>query len=161
LAQAVCAKEGLDLRGKHRDTTSFSLSGADVPDRDEQAMTIPYGYAKDHRPDLKQAVVALLVSQDGGVPVGSNSWDGHTSDIEVFQERAQVLLAAFQHAPSPRYRLADATLYQEDHAPNLHNLGFLTRLPHTLGAVSQVIAQALTWDTWPRLDDETHDQGRE
>jgi transposase len=102
LAQAVCAQEGSDLRFNHLDTTSFSLSGAYVPDRDEQALTITYVYSKDHRPDLKQAVLELMVSHDGGVPFGSKSWDGKTSDIEVFQERAQVLLAAFQHAPSPR-----------------------------------------------------------
>src|SRR5262245_56598552 len=92
LAQAVCAQEGIDLRFNHLDTTSFSLSGAYGPERAEQAMTITYGYSKDHRPDVKQAVLELMVSQDGGVPCGSKSWDGHTSDIEVFQERAQALM---------------------------------------------------------------------
>jgi transposase len=161
LALAVCAQEGIDLRFNHLDTTSFSLSGAYVPERDEQAITITYGYSKDHRPDLKQAVLELMVSQDGGVPFGSKSWDGNTSDIEVFQERAQALLAAFQHAPSPRYLIADSKLYHEDNAPNLHNLGFITRIPNTIGAVSQVIAQALTGDTWHRLDDNTRYQGLE
>ena len=28
-----------------------------------------------------------MVSQDGGVPLLSKSWDGNTSDIEVFQEQ--------------------------------------------------------------------------
>jgi len=158
LARAVGAQEGIDRRFNHLDTTSVSLRGEYVPDSDEQASTITYGYSKAHRPDLKQAVLARMVSQDGGVPFGSNSWDGHTSDIKVFQERAQALVAAFQKAPSPRDLIADATLYQEDHAPNLHTLGLITRLPHTLGAVSQVIAQALAWDTWHPLDDKTRDQ---
>ena len=158
LALAVCAQEGIDLRFNHLDTTSFSLSGAYVPERDEQAITITYGYSKDHRPDLKQAVLELMVSQDGGVPFGSKSWDGNTSDIEVFQERARALMAAFQNAPSPRYLIADSKLYHEDNAPNLHNLGFITRIPNTIGTVSQVIAQALMWDTWHRLDDKTRYQ---
>ncbi len=102
LALAVCAQEGIALRFNHLDTTSVSLHGEYVPDSDEQAITIPYGYSKDHRPDLKQAVLELLVSQDGGVPFGRKSWDGHTSDSKVCQERAQALLAAFQKAPSPR-----------------------------------------------------------
>jgi transposase len=161
VAQVVCAQEGIDLRFNHLDTTSFSLSGAYVPERDEQAITITYGYSKDHRPDLKQAVLELMVSQDGGVPCGSKSWDGNTSDIEVFQERARALMAAFQNAPSPRYLIADSKLYHEDNAPNLHNLGFITRIPNTLGTVSQVIAQALLWDTWHRLDDKTRYQGLE
>jgi transposase len=158
LALPVCAQEGIDLRFNHLDTTSFSLSGAYVPESDEPAITITHGYSRDHRPDLKQAVLALLVSQDGGVPCVSKSWDGNTSDIAVFQERAQALLAAFTNAPSPRYLIADSKLYHEDQASNLQPLGFITRIPNTLGAVSQVIAQALTWDTWHHLDDTTRYQ---
>jgi transposase len=103
LALPVCAQEGIDLRFHHLDTTSFSLSGAYVPESDEPAMTITHGYSRAHRPDLKQAVLALMVSQDGGVPFVSKSWDGNTSDSAVFQARAQALLAAFQNAPSPRF----------------------------------------------------------
>jgi transposase len=161
LALAVCAQEGLDLRFNHLDTTSFSLSGEYVPDSDEQAVTITHGYSRDHRPDLKQAVLELMVSQDGGVPFGSKSWDGNTSDSEVFQARAQALMAAFQNAPSPRYLIADSKLYHEDNAPNRQKLGFITRIPSTIGAVSQVVAQALAWDTWHRLDDNTRYQGIE
>jgi transposase len=158
LALGVGAQDGIDLRFNHLDTTSVALHGEYVPDRGEQAMTITYGYAKDHRPDLKQAVLELMVSQDGGVPFGRKSWDGHTSDIQVFQERAQALLAALQHAPSPRSLIADSKLYHADHAPNLHTLGFITRIPHPLSSVSQVITPVLAWDTWPQLDDATRDQ---
>jgi transposase len=77
---------------------------------------------------LKQAVLELLVSQDGGVPFMSKSWDGNTSDIAVFQERAQALLAAFTNAPTPRYLIADSKLYHEDNAPHLQKLGFITRI---------------------------------
>jgi transposase len=161
LAHTVCAQEGINLRFNHLDTTSFSLSGEYVPESDEQAITITHGYSRDHRPDLKQAVLELMVSQDGGVPFVSKSWDGNTSDIAVFQERAQALLAAFKNAPSPRYLIADSKLYHEDQASNLQQLGFITRIPNTLGAVSQVIAQALTWDTWHHLDDTTRYQGLE
>jgi transposase len=73
LALAVCAHEGLDLRFNHPDTTSFSLCGEIVPDNDEHAMMIIHGYSKDHRPDLKQAVLEQMVSQDGGVPFMSMS----------------------------------------------------------------------------------------
>ncbi len=85
LALAVCAQEGIDQRFNHLDTTSFSLSGDDVPESDEQALCITHGYSKDHRPDLKQAVLELMVSQDGGVPFVSKSWDGNASDTQSFQ----------------------------------------------------------------------------
>jgi transposase len=158
LALAVCAQEGIDRRFHHLDTTSCSLSGDDVPDSDEHAMTITHGYSKDQRPDVKQAVLELLGSQDGGVPCVRKSWDGHPSDTQIFQERAQALMTAVQHAPGPPYLMADSTLDHEAKAANLHKLGFITRMPHTIGVVAQVITPALTWDTWQRLDDTTRDQ---
>ena len=90
LALAVCTQERIALRFNHLDTTSFSLSGDYVPESDEHAIHITHGYSKDHRPDLKQAVLELMVSQDGGVPFVSKSWDGNASDTKIFQERAEV-----------------------------------------------------------------------
>src|SRR5438046_10101628 len=100
-----------------------------------------HGYSKDHRPDLKQAVLELMVSQDGGVPFVSKSWDGNASDTKIFQERAEALIATFKHSPTPRYVVADAKLYNEDNATHLNNLGFSTRIPGPLKLVSHVISQ--------------------
>jgi transposase len=43
LALSICAQEGIDLRFNHLDTTSFSLTGAYLPDRDEHALHITHG----------------------------------------------------------------------------------------------------------------------
>src|SRR2546427_521459 len=151
IALVVCRQEAIDQRFNHLDTTSFSLSGDYVPESDEQAITITHGYAKDHRPDLNQAVLELLVSQDGGVPFVSKSWDGNASDTKIFQERAEALLATFQASPVPRYLVADAKLSTEDNAANLSKLGFITRIPGTLKLVTQGITQALQEDTWHHM----------
>jgi transposase len=158
LALSVCTQEGIDLRFNHLDTTSFSLTGDYVPDSDGCAICITHGYSKDHRPDLKQAVLELMVSQDGGVPFVSKSWDGNTSDTQVFQQRAEALLRAFKDTPTTRYLVADAKLYCEDNAVHLAKLGFITRIPATLKVVSQVIDQALQWDTWQPFDGNTRYQ---
>jgi len=158
LALAICAHEGIDRRFNHLDTTSFSLTGAYVPDSDEHALHITHGYSKDHRPDLKQAVLELMVSQDGGIPFVSKRWDGNTSDTQIFQKRAEALMRAFKDTPSPRYLGADAKLYCEDNATPLAQLGFITRIPATLKLVSQVISQALQWDTWQPLAPHTRYQ---
>src|SRR6266849_2711023 len=153
LSLAVCSQERIDTRFNHLDTTSFSLTGDYVPDSDEHAIAITHGYSKDHRPDLKQAVLELMVSQDGGVPLVSKSWDGNASDTQIFQERAEALMRAFASSPTPRYLVADAKLYTEDTAATLAKLGFITRIPGTLKLVSQVITQALQWDLWHHLDE--------
>ena len=161
LALASCTQERIEQRFHHLDTTSFSLSGNYVPESDQQAICITHGYSKDHRPDLKQVVLELLVSQDGGVPLVSKSWDGNTSDTPIFKERAEALMAAFARSSTPRYLVADAKLYTEDTAAALANLGFITRIPGTLKLVSQVITQALEEDRWHRLDETTRYYGLE
>ena len=140
---AVCAHEGIDTRFKHLDTTSFSLTGDYVPDSDEHAIAITHGYSKDHRPDLKQAVLELMVSQDGGVPLLSKSWDGNTSDIADFPGARAGPAGDLCRTPRARatwWRTANCTRRQ---CRPLDNLGFITRIPGTLKLVSQVITQAL------------------
>jgi Domain of unknown function (DUF4277) len=159
LALAGWAQDGMDRRGNPRATTSVARSGAYVPDRDAQAVTLPHGSARAHRPDLPPAVVALRGAQDGGGLLGSNRGDGHTSDRAVFQARAQAGRAAVQNAPSPRALIAAAPRDPEDTAPTLHTLGLLTRSPHTSGAVAPGVAHALAWDPWHRLEDNTPEQG--
>jgi transposase len=158
IALAVCQQEAIDQRFNHLDTTSFALSGEYIPESDEQAIAITHGYSKDHRPDLKQAVLELMVSQDGGVPLASKSWDGNAADTQIFQDRAEALLLTFQGSPTPRYLIADSKLYSEDNAAKLQQLGFITRIPGTLKLVSQVISQALRGATWQPIDDATRYQ---
>src|SRR4030095_12419 len=150
LSLAVCAQERIDTRFHHLDTPSFFHTEDYVPDSDEHAIAITYGYSKDQRPDLKQAVLELMVSQDGGVPLMSQSWDGNASDTKIFQERAQALITTFRASPSPRYVVADAKLYSEENTANLKKLGFITRVPGTLKLVTHVITQALGGDTLMR-----------
>lgn len=161
LALAVCAQAGIDRRCNHLDPTSFALRGDDVPDSDEPAIRITQGYSKDHRPDLKQAVLELMVSQDGGGPLVSTSWDGHTSDTQIFQARAPAFMRALKTSPSPQDLMADAKLDTEDNAANLHGLGFITRMANPIGLGSPVIEPALTWDTWHAFDETTRYQGVE
>jgi transposase len=132
-----------------------------VPEADEHAMTITHGSSKDHRPDLQQAVLELMGSHDGGVPLVRNSWDGHTSDTPIVQERAAALIATFQRSPAPRDLVADAKLYHQDNAAHLSKLGLITRLPNTLQGVSQVMTPGLQWDMWQWRDETTRYQRRE
>jgi len=152
VAGAVCQQEGIDLRFTCLDTTSFSLTGEYDSDSDEHAISVTHGYSKDHRPDLKQAVLELMVAQDGGIPFVSKSWDGNASDNEVFKVRSEALMKEFEASEGPRYLIADAKLYTERNAPNLAWLPFITRMPGTLKDVPRVIAQAWAFGAWIRGD---------
>src|SRR5712691_2139452 len=121
-------------------------------------MAITHGYAKDHRPDVKQAVLALIVSHDGGVPFLSQRWDGNSSDTVLFKARCEALIAQFQASEPPRYVIADAKLYTEANASNLARLPFIPRIPETLKVTQQLIAQAWAWGQWQPLEETVRDQ---
>jgi hypothetical protein len=65
-----------DLSAVFMDTTSLSFCGAGGE------MLGEYGYSKDHRPDLKQMILGLVV--DGsGTPICTEMWPGNTADVTV------------------------------------------------------------------------------
>jgi hypothetical protein len=75
----------VDTRQMHNDSTSISVQGlyraADGTPRGGKATpVITFGHSKDHRPDLKQLVWILTVSNDGAVPMAYRLTDGNTSD---------------------------------------------------------------------------------
>jgi transposase len=75
----------------HQDTTTLSLYGTyaggetdgegAAPETDAVVAPRPtFGHSKDHRPDLKQVMLSLGVSGDGGLPLRMGIRDGNTSD---------------------------------------------------------------------------------
>jgi transposase len=56
------------------DTTSLYFEGAGGQSLGQ------YGHSKDHRPDLKQVVLAVVIDGSGR-PICSELWPGHTTDV--------------------------------------------------------------------------------
>jgi len=107
-------------------------------------LKITHGYSKDHRPDLKQAIVEMMVSQDGGVPTIYNAHSGNASDSVIFRERSQALVESFRNSDSPRYLIADSKLYaQETIDSALHEIPFITRVPASVKLEQETIADML------------------
>jgi transposase len=154
LSSESCLKENIDLKFNSEDTTSLSVTGEYARDVDEHTIQITHGYSKDHRPDLKQIIHELLVSQDGGVPLMMKSWDGNASDNKIFTERSTMLIEHFQQSSMPRYLIADSKLYSEGNAVNLNQLGFITRIPGTIKEEQQSIVTAIAKNEWCQLNDE-------
>ena len=153
VALAVCQRAGSELTCTGLDTTSVSLTGADVPATDPQAMAITYGDAQDHRPDLKHAVLAWMVAHDGGVPLMRQSWDGKASDTVVFKARGEALIAPFEASATPRYGIAAAKLDPEAKAPNVADLPCIPRIPEPLTVTPQVIEPTWAGGEGPPLEE--------
>jgi len=65
----------------HQDTTTIALYGAYADDLQTLGAPRPaYGHSKDGRDDLKQVLLSLGVSGDGGIPLRVGIRDGNRSD---------------------------------------------------------------------------------
>ena len=81
----------------HNDSTTITFCGdhADAASEERRlgrtAPAITWGHNKDHRPDLKQLLYILTVSDDGGIPVYFQAASGNTTDDQTHQATWQVL----------------------------------------------------------------------
>jgi transposase len=65
----------------HQDTTTIALYGAYADEPQQLGAPRPaYGHSKDGRDDLKQVLLSLGVSGDGGIPLRVGLRDGNRSD---------------------------------------------------------------------------------
>lgn len=73
---------GIDTAVFHWDFTSFSFEGAyDEADQDVKGPQVTYGHSKAKRPDLKQIMLGLAVSADGGIPLNPTILDGSAAEV--------------------------------------------------------------------------------
>lgn len=153
----VCAQQVIDQRFNSLDTSALALSGEYDSETDENAIRITYGYTKDHRPDLKQVMIEMMVSQDGGVPLIFKALDGNSADTTVFQERAKALMDSFKNSESPRYLIADCKLYTFETVQSaLASIGFITRIPASISLEGKTISEAANKPSkeWTMIDKE-------
>jgi transposase len=93
---AVQKEFALVMDELHNDSTSVSFCGQyraaqGRQVRGKRAPLITYGHSKDHRPDLKQLLLILTTSRDGGVPVQFRCSDGNQNDAPTHQETWEAL----------------------------------------------------------------------
>ena len=79
----------VSLNELHNDSTTISFFGS-YPDaqqegrmQDRLTPSITWGHSKDHRPDLKQLLYTLTVTEDGGIPVYFQADSGNVTDDQT------------------------------------------------------------------------------
>ena len=117
VAQQAVERFGVSGHQLHLDSSSFSVQGeyaqAASGDVDQVSIEISRGYSRDHRPDLKQFVVNLICSVDGGVPLWLKVADGNQSDASAFGTLMSQFAGAWE---MESVFVIDAVFYSE---PNL------------------------------------------
>jgi len=98
-----------------------------------------FGYSKDHRPDLKQFMISLMVEPKHGIPWLFKALDGNTSDKVHFQQVIGELAREARNQPGRLYLVADSALYTQQGLAEIDTVYWLTRVPHTHALAKRVI----------------------
>lgn len=150
----------------HNDSTTVTLHG-DYPDAQNERIilgqrvpAITWGHNKDHRPDLKQLLYILTVSDDGGVPVYFQAASGNVVDDKTHQETWR-LMAELVQRPDFLY-VADCKLATTENLNEIARLGgrFVTVLPASRKEDTQFRQrlrerpESIVWREVHRVEDE-------
>ena len=158
----------VNLDQLHNDSTTITFTGQYAAYGREQhvdGQTIPaitWGHNKDHRPDLKQLLYILTVSEDGGVPIYFQTASGNVVDDQTHQATWK-LLATLVKRPDFVY-VADCKLATTDNMNEIARQGgrFITVLPASRKEDTLFrdrLRQTPRTVTWREVDRRTDEQG--
>ena len=143
---------GIHSERIHNDSTSIKACGR-IPGRTRTGLELRRGHSKDHRPDLKQLVYTLSVSDDGAVPIHHRVYPGNRND-ETTHIETWDSLCHIHGSPNFLY-VADCKLCTQEQLSYIVNHGgkAITILPHNLVEVRRFhdqlrkapIPKALLW----------------
>jgi transposase len=92
----VIEEFGLELDELHNDATTISFFGAyhdaqaEGKQRGRRTLAITWGHSKD-RPDLKQLLYTLTITEDGGVPLYFSTDSGNMTDDQTHRQTWDLL----------------------------------------------------------------------
>src|SRR5690625_2343889 len=136
----------------HLDTTSLSVQGKYEVEDDPQTIEITHGYSKDHRPDLNQAVLSLVVNGPSSMPLWMEPLDGNSSDKTSFHETIN-RVHEFQKQIDPRSKwVADSALYTKNRLLKNNDFKWLTRVPETIKEAKNLLEIADKEISWVELE---------
>jgi transposase len=149
LKAAMQAAERFEVKTErnHLDSTSISVSGeyltAEVlEDREEPVpISIKRGYSRDHRPDLKQFMIDMVCSADGGIPLWLRVGSGNESDAQQF---APILQEFSKQWQVDGLYVIDAAFYNEPSLQQVGSLRWLSRVPQTLSTAQALVQRDVT-----------------
>jgi transposase len=164
----VVQEFAVSLDELHNDSTTVSFYGAyeeaaeEGQQRGRRTPAITWGHSKDHRPDLKQLLYVLTISEDGGVPVYFTTASGNVVDDRTHCATWD-LLHALVGRPEFLY-VADCKLASRDNLSHIATRGgrFVTVLPRTYqedGVFRARLQQGSPGVTWQHLYDIQDEQG--
>ena len=148
IALAVVKKYQISTKFSHLDSSSFSVHGKyldlnsltdkrhEVSESEPVPITITKGYSRDHRPDLKQFIIDLIVSGDGDIPLFLRVADGNEADKAVFGQIAKEYKSMVDFETMI---VGDSALYTENNLQLMSEIIWLSRVPLSLKQAKELV----------------------
>ncbi|MFA6145703.1 MAG: IS1634 family transposase, partial [Sulfuricurvum sp.] len=153
------AFDALKLQPKfaHLDSTSFSVHGNGYEPSDKFITTddkgnetrpsvieITQGYSKDHRPDLSQLMLNMIVDNHAGIPMAIEALSGNSSDKTTFAQTVAKYTSMLTTQTTQSTVIADSALYSKENLAILKQskLYWITRVPETMTESKEAIESA-------------------
>jgi transposase len=156
MAAMAAHRLGLTPTFAHLDRTSFHVDGRDNSreEPDEHSIHLTRGSSRDHRPDLHQVMLDLMVAHQAGIPVLMKPLRGHTSDARDFGPSVPAHMRQLQTTDGTTSLVADSALYRADTLQHLADTGttWITRVPATLTEAQTVLEHAIPEAMLPLRD---------
>ncbi|MBE9059363.1 IS1634 family transposase [Sphaerospermopsis sp. LEGE 08334] len=150
IALEVVKKYGIDTKYSHLDSSSLHLHGEykncvnnlekELGINREHPIMITQGYSRDHRPDLKQCILDLIVSSDGDIPLFFRGASGNESDKAVF---AHILVEYSKQIDFESIMVADSALYSESNLKLMSNMKWISRVPLSIKKAKNLVKASI------------------
>jgi len=148
---------GLSCSNVHIDTSSVHVDGEynshDEPT--EGVVHICKGYSRDHRPDLNQVGLELIVENQAGIPLIMQSLSGNKSDKKSFSEAITTHIEQLKTELGIEYLIGDSALYTSESLKKMDDLFWITRVPEVLKDAKWIIDE-VSPELMVELDKEAH-----
>ncbi len=157
LSSHVVKQLKLPCSSVHMDTTSFHVDGTynSNVSPTEGVIHITKGYSRDHRPDLNQIGLQLIVENQAGIPLMMKSLDGNESDKNTFKESIDTHVKNLQMELGTDYLIGDSALYTAKTLALMTDVLWISRVPETLADAKWVIEET-SEELMRDLDKESH-----
>jgi len=138
---AKCRNE-YSSRFLHNDTTTMSLQGEyeqEEGDLDAVPIQITHGHSKDHRSDLKQFVISLIMSDS--LPIFIQTLSGNTSDKTHFREIVKQYGQSLKESwGEDKIWVRDSAGYTEDTIKAISDdYKWISRVPETITDAKEML----------------------
>jgi len=137
---------GISVDFLHADTTAFSLHGEynvadETPDDEPRPIVITYGHSKDHRPDLKQAMLGLICAGRSRVPVYLEALSRNSSDKIVLAQMVESYCDQLREDEEMPPVVADAAFYSAANIAAADDMDWVSRVPATINEAKAALAE--------------------